>query len=199
MSGKYDAVLSNAECVRVSTCINLLIQMLPNLLSIPQNAYFILWENSIPPKTSEEEASNYYADMVTKGKFGKSEKPIHPYGAILAQSLMNLLFMQNFTICKLNEEEKLIDPYGIDKKLIWTGGLQYDETKQHGERIYDGNRLSILRLMIICLSSQLYSSIHSCINFFGIYFTCGKSQQNKNLFFSLLNTALGYNWKGYVT
>lgn len=201
LAEKFDATFTSADVFKASTCINLLLIMLPYLLTIPQISYFILWTNDKPPVCTEVELAKHYEDLVSKGIYGKEKKEetILPFGAKLAQSLLNLLFMQNFTICKLEEDEKnKIDPYGIDIKLIWTGGLQHEQTRQQKYNNYNKNRLDLLRLILLCLSSQLYSAVNACINFFPLYFTCGKSQQIKNFFFSLLNVSLSYNWKGYV-
>ena len=176
------------------------------MLSLPHVTYYVLWENGDPHLTNEAEVYDFYASERAgkmedkKGEDQKKEIKI-PLGAILVQSLINLLFKQNYTISVLDAEEKAhIDPYGIDIKLIWRGGLQFSETKQHKETKYDANRIEVLKLLLLCASSQLYNPADSKVfNFSVFYATCGAAPFVKNMFFSLLNVVLSHQWQGFVS
>ncbi len=205
--------LSLPEVVVATRCAEVLQVMLPSLLSFPHIAFYIFWRNDVPSQTAEDDAYNIYANRSTRetshdpGK-DEEEKKLGenpavtgvPLGARLVQTLISLLFKQGFTICGLDEEERTkIDPFGIDIKLIWSGGLQFSETRQSKERKFDSARVAVLRLLLICVTSQLYNPSENIFNYFAFCTTCGAAPYIKNLFFSLMNIVLSYNWKGYVS
>ena len=182
-------------------CVKLLKKLLPSLLAVPSVAYYILWLDEKPIGKSEDEVIQEAAEKPVAHEEEQKDDTVvkTPYGVTLIQTLINLLFKQNLTISKLEEDEKTnLNPFGIDIKTIWSGGLQYEDTRQAKERKYDSVRCEILYLLLTCLSSQIYAPMGSTINLFSMYATCGKAQNVKNLFFSLLNTVLSYNWKGFV-
>jgi len=197
--------LTEQENSIVLRCTALLQKLFPAILSLPHIAHYIFWENSVPEITSEEQAFDIYANLAARNNQQKiqnleenKENPIKiPLGAKLIHSLICLLFKENFTIAKLDSDDhKTLDPYGIDIKLIWTGGLQYAETKQSKNRKFDQNRCEILRVLLLCIGSQLYNPNPSVFNFFSFCCINGGAMYTKCLFFSLFNQILTYNWKG---
>jgi hypothetical protein len=198
LAAKFDAGTTPSESKMLTTCVRALQCMLPTVLSIPEISVSVLWANKRPEALTEEQALAL-CTAEEEHKAQSSEQSAPPLGVMLIQSLVNLLFRQEYTIAKLTEEESAtLDARGIDAKVIWSGGLQYETTRQHKERKYDRVRIDILRLLLVCLSSHLYHPPKSGVNYFAAYVTCGKIIHVKNLFFSLLNTVVSYNWRGYV-
>ena len=85
---------------------------------------------------------------------------------------------------------------------IWCEGLRTNaHCKQTKERIYDKNRVIVLRLLLICLSSPFYNSLEECLKTFDPFVAYITSPLNKHaqlLFFSLFNFVINYNQKEMV-
>eukprot|EP01022_Parablepharisma_sp_SALTPOND_P000859 TRINITY_DN105156_c0_g1_i1.p1 TRINITY_DN105156_c0_g1~~TRINITY_DN105156_c0_g1_i1.p1 ORF type:complete len:1100 (+),score=45.85 TRINITY_DN105156_c0_g1_i1:99-3302(+) len=194
-----DTGLFTPEATSVSICVKLLQKMLPPLLSLPQVAHYILWLNGKPKGNTEEDVFKEITENPPVAEEQKDDTDIKtPYGARLMQCLINLLFKQNFCIANLAEDEKTnLEPFGIDIKTVWSGGLQFDYTRQHKERVFDANRCDVLYTILMCIGSKIYEKMDTKYNLFSAYATNGKTQNVKNFFFSLLNTVVSYDWKGY--
>ncbi len=202
-ASSLETALFPVEVTSATTCVKLLQRLLPPVLSLPQVAYYLLWLNEKPTAKSEDEIMKEAADSIIQSQEDRKDNDTDlkkPYGARLMQGLMNLLFKQGFTVAKLAEEEKTnLDPFGIDVKVIWAGGLQYEDTRQRKERVFDRNRVDVLYLILECLGTQIYEEKRSANNLFAMYAGCGKAQNVKNMFFSLINTVVSYDWRGYVS
>ena len=69
----------------------------------------------------------------------------------LMESISLLLFMPGYTIKPLDED---IPPSvtGIDEQLVWKSGVSIMDASNHYETQFDGNRIALVRLMIVLLS-----------------------------------------------
>jgi len=188
----------------VQICIKMLSKLIPIILSVPHIAHYILWQNHSISQNSEDLVSKEISEKAYSISDENTEKLtedkiITPYGARLMQALINLLFKQNYCIGKLSAEESAtLDIFGIDQKIIWCGGLQFEHTKNENERKFDENRCDVLKLILQLIGSQIYQKINTSFNYFAAYVTNGKAQNVKNMFFSLLNTVISYNWQGLI-
>ena len=76
------------------------------------------------------------------------------------------------------------------------------EAKNHYETQYDGNRITLLRLMITLLSQPLFHAPDEylvVLNPFSTYLTNRRCKNVKNLFVSLVNYIISYDCAGYVS
>lgn len=183
--------MASDAVLEVTTCVRLLQLLLPPLLAHPPLSRSLLWLNATPSGRTEEEAAKTLPPEKENGGT--------PHGARLMQSLINLLFRPGYCVAKLATGE--LDRFGVDPGAVWAGGLQAEEAKQGKERKFDQNRCDVLYLIMECLSTQLYEEKRACgeCNLFAMYASCGETPNIKNMFFSLLNTVVSYNWKGYVS
>lgn len=121
-----------------------------------------------------------------------------------------LLFKPGFTIMPLKEpqaQQSLFGKYpitivGIDETLVWKSGISVVESVNHSTKTYDGNRISLLFLLVSLLSQPLFHTADEyliILNPFATYLTCRRSKNVKNLFVSLLNTVISYDSAGYVS
>ena len=219
--------MNESEATLIKGCINLLIRVLPFIFTSPDFADNILWNivtnpSVITPSTRrmrEERAKKAAAKDKNKeeGKDLFHEAEIDetkiPYAIKLLESIFCLCFKPGFTINEMKERERLtINPYGIDYKVIWRSGVACENASNTNTRKYDKTRfefvlvislfrIDILKLLIVALSETIYLGTDQYlkrINPFITFATNSKIKHSKNLFFSLLNTMLTYDWKGYV-
>jgi hypothetical protein len=157
-----------------------------------------MWENEIPSANNEKTAHDN--DSALNLDPTKSQAQKCPLGLKLIQSLINLLFKQGYTVLELDEEDKkALDPHSIELRLKWSGGLQFTETRQNNIRNFDQNRIEVLRVLLMCFSSQLYNPDDNDFNYFIFCATNGAAPFIRIFFYSLLNSILTYTWQGYVT
>ena len=83
---------------------------------------------------------------------------------------------------------------------MWRSGVTVPDAANHYVQTYNGNRIQLLRLLIIVLSQPLYyrpDEYLLVLNPFSTYFTSRRAKNTKNLFVSLVNTVLAYDCQGY--
>lgn len=156
-----------------------------------------MWENEVPSASNERLAHD--TPSLSHNPAARVPAQKCPLGLKLVQSLINLLFKQGYGVGELDEEDrKALDPNGIELRLIWSGGLQFSETRQNSVRDFDANRVHVLRVLLMCLASQVYSPDDTDFNYFVFCTANGAAPFVPILFYSLLNTILTYTWQGYV-
>ena len=119
----------------------------------------------------------------------------------LMESISLLLFMPGYTIKPLDED---IPPSvtGIDEQLVWKSGVSIMDASNHYETQFDGNRIALVRLMIVLLSQPLFHAPDEylvILNPFSTFLTNRRCKNVKNLFMSLLNFVVSYDCAGYVS
>uniref|UniRef100_A0A0N5BZ59 Protein HID1 n=1 Tax=Strongyloides papillosus TaxID=174720 RepID=A0A0N5BZ59_STREA len=118
--------------------------------------------------------------------------------ANLVSALSNLLFVIDFTVKKVSEEQSInIGKQVLDTcEYIWEAGVGF--TNKMGINAYhDENRVSVLRLLLVCFSEFLYSEPSD--NNRMRWITCFTSAENKHvlpIFTSLLNIICAYDPSG---
>ena len=180
----FEIAMTPPESASVSICLCLLQRMLPFLFIDKELYRNFLWEND---KQINKEPS-------TEAKKDKEETP---YGIILIRSLIALLFKQNYCIEKIVDQDTKINTADIDPKIIWNNGVQCRNAKNNNNRLFDSNRVHVLSLILMCIGSRVYDTSITPCNYFGLYVTNTGFKNYKNLFLSLLNTVISYDWKGY--
>jgi len=156
-----------------------------------------MWKNEIPSANNEKIAHDTHPSLSLDPT--KTQTQRCPLGLKLIQSLINLLFKQGYTVLELDEEDKkALDPHNIESRLIWSGGLQFIETRQKNIRDFDQNRIEVLRLLLMCFSSQLYNPDDNDFNYFVFCAINSAAPFIRIFFYSLLNSVLRYTWQGYV-
>ena len=99
----------------------------------------------------------------------------------LMESISLLLFMPGYTIRPLDED---IPPSvtGIDEQLVWKSGVSIQEASNHYETQFDGNRIALLRLMIVLLSQQRrFECLDFCYHIFRVQRVDGKDENIKGI------------------
>ncbi len=161
--------------------------MLPYLLSVPNLAFRIFWLNELPQQLSEDDAFRSIKESRPAKVAGI------PLGCRLVEALIGLLFKPNFTIAPAS--------WGTTPfESTWADGVQFAHRlrEEKSPATYDGARVDVLRVLLVCLSEGIYTSAGEPLNYFAFCATCGSSPYQANLFLSLLNTVLAYDWRGYV-
>jgi hypothetical protein len=108
--------------------INLLIKFLPYILDNKAYMDKILWESE---------------DI--------------PYGVKLCEGLLIMLFKPGFTVRPLQTDVPVVNKRGIDQNALWKNGVSTSgDVYNHYNNTYDTNRISCLRLLLVCISQPLY-------------------------------------------
>jgi hypothetical protein len=171
---EYQSALNGTTASSMSICIKLLQRMLLPLFPMSEVSRSLLWE----PSANTE------------------EKVKAPIGMKLTQALVNLLFLQDYSISNLGEQGNDLDLVGIESKVVWSSGINIKVARQTKIRNYDMNRCNILSLLLMCIGSSAYQPSRTAPNYFNICLMNTQLNNLKNLFYSLLNTILDYNWQG---
>ena len=120
---------------------------------------------------------------------------------LLMESISILLFKPGFTIAPL-PQGVASNPTIIDENLVWKSGISVMDAANHYETQYDGNRASLMRLMIVLLSQPLFHAPDEylvILNPFSTYLTNRRCKNVKNLFVSLVNIIISYDCAGFVS
>lgn len=124
-----------------------------------------------------------------------------PSGVKLCQGILLMLFKPGFSVRVLTEDITNLNTTGIDQNVLWKNGVSTSgDVYNHYYTNFDANRISLLRLMLVCVSQPLYHTSEeylTILNPFSCFFTCRRSKNVKNLFVSLLNTIISYDTEGY--
>lgn len=165
--------IEEAQVVSVTKgAINLLIKFLPYILDNKAYMDKILWEGEDTP-----------------------------YGVRLWEGILTMLFKPGFTIRPLPKDVSEINKRGIDQNALWKNGVSTSgDVYNHYYTNYDANRISLLRLLLVCISQPLYHGSEeylTILNPFSWYLTCRRSSNIKSLFVSLLNNIISYDIEGY--
>ena len=119
----------------------------------------------------------------------------------MMESISILLFKPGFTIAPL-PNGVAANPTVIDENLVWKSGISVMEAPNHYETQYDGNRVALMRLLIVLLSQPLFHAPDEylvILNPFSTYLTNRRCKNVKNLFVSLVNIIISYDCAGYVS
>ena len=209
--------LSNSDVKTVLGLINVLSRILPFIFGNPDYADLIFWFNTIPsmtaeppnpPKeeiaTKEEEDADKFSTPPETAKSTNLPLPAfeplseQAYGAKLLESIAMLMFKGNLCISDIKREEN--SEYSIDRNSLWKGGVVHEKVYHDSDKRFDKHRIDILRLLHVCLTSTIYQPSFMYmrrINPFLTFFTNSYIKNSKNIFFSLFNTLLRYDWKGF--
>eukprot|EP00826_Nyctotherus_ovalis_P022143 TRINITY_DN17259_c0_g1_i7.p1 TRINITY_DN17259_c0_g1~~TRINITY_DN17259_c0_g1_i7.p1 ORF type:complete len:354 (-),score=72.60 TRINITY_DN17259_c0_g1_i7:28-1041(-) len=192
---------SLASASAMSICIELLQRMLVPLFPASELYMTLLWESNsnAEVKSAEEslfkteENKNEVAKEEVKGEVSVKA----PIGMQLTQALVNILFLPDYSIAKLGEQDGgSLDGHGIESRAVWSSGINCKSSKQTKVRQFDANRSRVLSLLLTCIGSSIYHAPNTVPNYFSICVVNSGLRNLKNLFYSLINTVLGYNWRG---
>ena len=123
------------------------------------------------------------------------------WGVKLWEGILIMLFKPGFTVKQLPSDVVSINSKGIDQNVLWKNGVSTSgDVHNHYTDTYDKNKISLLRLLLICISSPLYHGSEeylTILNPFWWFFTWRRAKNVKNLFVSLLNNIISYDIEGY--
>jgi len=176
---EHQNALSGVTPSSMSICIKLLQRMLLPLFPMSELSRSLLWEPSVSIKEDKKDRQELKS----------------PIGMNLIQALVNLLFLQDYSIANLGEQGNDLDGIGIEPRIVWSNGIDIKAARQTNIRQYDANRCNILSLILMCIGSGVYQE-KTIPNYFNICLVDIQLANIKNLFYSLLNTILNYNWQG---
>lgn len=125
-----------------------------------------------------------------------------PLAQILLNSLINLLFIPDFTVTphkRLSTEE--LHRTAIDTcEYIWEAGVGFSHSSQPNAT-HDYNRIEILKLLLTAFSETMFlnpkAENHMHPNKWISHFTSFKNQNALSIFTSLLNIIFSYDPVGY--
>uniref|UniRef100_A0A0N4ZBJ9 Protein HID1 n=1 Tax=Parastrongyloides trichosuri TaxID=131310 RepID=A0A0N4ZBJ9_PARTI len=149
----------------------------------------------IPFMYENEEWRKYFWTTEFDTEPGKSPKTI---ASKLLSALSDLLFVIDFTVKKVSDDQGTIGGRQVldTCEYIWEAGVGF--TNKMGVNGYhDENRVSVLRLLLVCFSEFLYTEPTD--NNRMRWITCFTSAENKHvlpIFTSLLNIICAYDPSG---
>ena len=120
---------------------------------------------------------------------------------LMMEAISILLFKPGFTIAPLPQGVST-QPTVIDENSVWRSGISVMEAPNNYNTEYDGNRVALMRLLIVLLSQPLFHSPDEylvILNPFSTYLTNRRCLNVKNLFVSLVNIIISYDCAGYVS
>lgn len=168
-------------------CTRLLSRLLPLLLeSKSKSVRQLLWSRRNPMKGSDAE----------------SAEDSEPLAVILVNTIFHMLFLPDFTVEDPNIDftEKDINTPQFQSALMWAPGVgSAEKTVTHSTQ-FDSNRVDVLRLMIAAFSDSLYQTADnydSCASLWLEVATSADAPYAEIVFYSLINTVLGYDPVGW--
>jgi len=154
------------------------------------------------PGTSSTAAAAEGATEAAGGDGGEDVQESEPVAVILVNAIFHLLFLPDFTIEDPNmdfAEEDLSSPE-FKSALMWAPGVGSTEKSVVTSTAYDKNRIDVLRVMIAAFCDALYQvpdAYDSCASMWLEVATSCDSPYAEIVFYSLMNTVLGYDPVGW--
>ncbi|KAJ1389475.1 high-temperature-induced dauer-formation protein-domain-containing protein, partial [Ochromonadaceae sp. CCMP2298] len=125
-----------------------------------------------------------------------------PLAVILVNTIFHLMFLPEFTVEDPNTEftESDIHTPEFKSALMWAPGVGCSEKTVVNSTQFDENRIDVLRLMIAAFCDSLYQSADcydSCASMWLEVATSADAPYAEIVFYSLMNTVLGYDPIGW--
>lgn len=139
----------------------------------------------------------------SKGSPEKEEtQESEPLAVVLVNAVFHLLFLPDFTIEDPNMDftEDDLNSKEFKSALMWAPGVGSTEKSVVSSTQFDKNRIDILRVMISSFCDALYQSpdsYDSCASMWLEVGTSADAPYAEIVFYSLMNTVLGYDPIGW--
>ena len=183
---------SGSHVRRIAKILNLI---LTRIIPLKELSFLFLENNYIEIEKYEIE---YLKEKITKesNSFTNEQHPSNL--VVIVSTILNLLFKPHICVPGSIPEIQLtvIDP---NPYLIWHSGVLLATSNQDKITTYNSTRIELIKMLLILSSSSVYFPIEefSKIPNVALMMLTNKYTPNgQNLFYSLLNTVLTYNWKG---
>lgn len=195
-------------------CVRILSRMCPQLLeksSMKDNkadsvtfAKDLLWSRQRGDKPANASEGETQATEDAKKDEPESEEhqEPEPLAVILVNTLFHLLFLPDFTIDDpiIDFSENDVNTPEFKTALMWAPGVGSIEKSVVNSTAFDQNRVEVLRLMVSSFSDSLYQSpdeFDCCSSIWLEIATSAEIPYGEIVFYSLINTVLGYDPVGW--
>eukprot|EP01039_Chlorochromonas_danica_P009253 gene9253-10216_t len=181
-------------------CMRVLARILPFLLETDSKVIWeLLWNKRIVNSTQPAASDEAEAKQMTSGREMQESEPL---AVILVNTLFHLMFLPDLTVEDPNEEftEGDVETPAFKAALMWAPGVGSVEKTVVSSTQFDANRIDVLRLMIACFSDSLYQSSERydpCASMWLEVATSVDAPYAEIVFYSLMNTVLGYDPVGW--